>query len=149
MSTPSLPAALPPALLHPAQVASGGSASCKYYTFFRHYILYTYFSMLRIGALFRNFMKNGQYISTKITINCSCKISLIKSHVLITHAAKILHSHNRVPKCDVIKFSFLHFSIIMTIFQQNMMKNPHTESVTHQIWHKLVHGGPRYGRMNT
>ena len=24
---------------------------------------------------------------------------------------------NRVPKCDVIKFSFLHFSFFMTIFQ--------------------------------
>ena len=39
-------------------------------------------------------MKNGQYISTKITINYSCKIYPIKSHILFTHAAKILHSHN-------------------------------------------------------
>ena len=39
-------------------------------------------------------MKNSQYISTKITINCSCEIYPIKSHVLFTHAAKILHSHN-------------------------------------------------------
>ena len=31
---------------------------------------------------------------TKITINCSCEIYPIKSHVLFTHAAKILHSHN-------------------------------------------------------
>ena len=52
------------------------------------------FPTLRIGALFRNFMKNGQYISTKITINCSCEIYPIKSHVLFTHAGKILHSHN-------------------------------------------------------
>ena len=36
----------------------------------------------------------------------------------------------RVPKCDVIKFSFLHFSIFMTIFQQNMMKNPNTPNLT-------------------
>ena len=37
---------------------------------------------------------------------------------------------NRVLKCDIIKFSFLHFSIFMTIFQQNMMKNPHTPNLT-------------------
>ena len=37
---------------------------------------------------------------------------------------------NRVPKCDVIKFSVLHFSIFMTIFQQNMMKNPNTPNLT-------------------
>ena len=36
----------------------------------------------------------------------------------------------REPKCDAIKFSFLHFSIFMTIFQQNMMKNPHTQNLT-------------------
>ena len=35
-----------------------------------------------------------------------------------------------LPKCDVIKFSFLHFSIFMTIFQQNMMKNPHAPNLT-------------------
>ena len=36
----------------------------------------------------------------------------------------------RVPKCDVTKFSFMHFSIFMTIFQQNMIKNPHTPNLT-------------------
>ena len=35
-----------------------------------------------------------------------------------------------MPKCDVIKFSFLHFSIFVIIFQQNMMKNPHTPNLT-------------------
>ena len=42
-------------------------------------------------------MKNGQYSSTKITKNCSCEIYPIKSHVLFTHAGKILHPHNWPP----------------------------------------------------
>ena len=43
-------------------------------------------------------MKNGQYISTKITINCSCKIYPIKSHVLL---------------CMLLRFSILTIGPIM------------------------------------
>ena len=40
-------------------------------------------------------------------------------------------------------FALQHFSIFMTTFQKNMMKN-----LAHQSWHELVHNGPRYGHMN-
>ena len=36
----------------------------------------------------------------------------------------------RVPKCDVIKFSFLHFNIFITILQYNTMENPYTPNLT-------------------
>ena len=39
--------------------------------------------------------------------NCRC----------LTHTSLLLDDTNRVLKCDVTKFSFLHFSIFMTIFQ--------------------------------
>ena len=40
-----------------------------------------------------------------------------------------------IPKCDVIKFSFLYFSIFLTIVSRTWWK-PHT----HQILHESVHG---------
>ena len=50
----------------------------------------------------------------------------------------------RVLKCDVIKLSFLHFSISWPYFSRTWWK-----TLTHQILHESVHRGPRYGCMNT
>ena len=44
-------------------------------------------------ALFRNFVKNIQNFSIRIT-DCRYEIYLIKSHVLFMQAAKILYSHD-------------------------------------------------------
>ena len=61
----------------------------------------------------------------------TCKIT--KKYDIMRDSVRYWSFHlqrNRVPKCDIIKFSFLHYSIFMTIFQQNMMKNPHTPNLT-------------------
>ena len=51
----------------------------------------------------------------------------------------------RVLKCDVIKFSFF----CIWAFSWPYFSSTWWKTLTHQIWHELVHGGPRYGRMNT
>ena len=75
----------------------------------------------------------------KASINSLTRISFnffktTKSKIFATYVTMESHSHTtngyRVPKCDIIKFSFLHFSIFMTKFKQNMMKNPHTPNMT-------------------
>ena len=63
------------------------------------------------------------------TLYTSCNVSQGKAGWL-TLTAKTLTKLYRALMCDIIRFSFLHFSIFMTIFQQNMMKNPHTPNLT-------------------
>ena len=50
----------------------------------------------------------------------------------------------RVSKCDVIKFSFLHFSIF-----HDHISVEHDKTLTHQILLESVYGGQEDDRMNT
>ena len=51
----------------------------------------------------------------------------------------------RVLKCDVIIFFFFCISA----FSWPYFGRAWWKTSTHQIWHESVHGGPRYGHMNT
>ena len=55
---------------------------------------------------------------------------LVSNQSLIKHALNCRHACIEYRSVMSSNFLFLHFSIFMTIFQQNMMKNPHTPNLT-------------------
>ena len=42
-----------------------------------------------------------------------------------------------------------NFLFCISAFSWRYFSRTWWKTLTHQIWHELVHGGPRYGRMNT
>ena len=49
--------------------------------------------------------------------NMTSHINLAGDHFCQCWMVAWSQAHNRILKCDIIKFPFLHFSIFMTIFQ--------------------------------
>ena len=78
-------------------------------------------------------------LSTFITASRS-----YSDHLLL--ATSFILSNGSIEYQNVISSNFL---FCISAFSWPCFSRTWWKTLTHQIWHELVHGGPRYGRMNT